>query len=143
MAPRKKAAATAKAPKTIKAAKPSKSLITAPTTPLAAALPPSRIHQTTYHHPLLLSHRSVCDALLTWFEGVEETRSMPWRKKWIDSADFEGREEELGRVLSKRAYEVWVSEVSKSSLKIMGKDVQARKRVNTLSRAGQEIAKRR
>ncbi|EOA87683.1 uncharacterized protein SETTUDRAFT_108927 [Exserohilum turcica Et28A] len=36
---------------------------------------------------------------------------MPWRKKWIDPADFEGKEEELGRVLSKRAYEVWVSEV--------------------------------
>lgn len=38
---------------------------------------------------------------------------MPWRKDWIDPADFEGREEELGKVLSKRAYEVWVSEVSK------------------------------
>jgi len=38
---------------------------------------------------------------------------MPWRKKWIDPADFEGKEEELGKTLSKRAYEVWVSEVSK------------------------------
>jgi len=38
---------------------------------------------------------------------------MPWRKKWIDPADFEGKEEELGKILSKRAYEVWVSEVSK------------------------------
>lgn len=113
MAPRKKEAAAAKAPKTIKAVKPSKPTIAAPATPLAAALPPSRIHQTTYHHPLLLGDRSACNALLTWFEGVEETRSMPWRKKWIDPADFEGREQELGRVLSKRAYEVWVSEVSK------------------------------
>jgi A/G-specific adenine glycosylase len=38
---------------------------------------------------------------------------MPWRKKWIDPVEFEGREEELGSVLGKRAYEVWVSEVSK------------------------------
>ncbi|KAJ5062784.1 DNA glycosylase [Bipolaris maydis] len=36
---------------------------------------------------------------------------MPWRKAWINPADFEGREEELKSVLSKRAYEVWVSEV--------------------------------
>ncbi|CAN9391908.1 unnamed protein product [Alternaria alternata] len=35
---------------------------------------------------------------------------MPWRKKWIDPDEYED-EEELGRVLSKRAYEVWVSEV--------------------------------
>jgi A/G-specific adenine glycosylase len=44
---------------------------------------------------------------------VEETRSMPWRKKWIDPVEFEGREEALGTVLGKRAYEIWVSEVSK------------------------------
>ena len=37
---------------------------------------------------------------------------MPWRKTWINPAEFEGREAELKRVLSKRAYEVWVSEVS-------------------------------
>lgn len=37
---------------------------------------------------------------------------MPWRKKWIDPEEYEDKEE-LGRVLSKRAYEVWVSEVSK------------------------------
>ena len=36
---------------------------------------------------------------------------MPWRKKWIDPEEYEDKEE-LGRVLSKRAYEVWVSEVS-------------------------------
>lgn len=60
-----------------------------------------------------MSNTEACDALLTWFEDVEETRSMPWRKKWIDPKDFEDREEELGRVLGKRAYEVWVSEVSK------------------------------
>lgn len=39
---------------------------------------------------------------------------MPWRKEWIDPKAYED-EEELGRVLSKRAYEVWVSEVSEYS----------------------------
>lgn len=38
---------------------------------------------------------------------------MPWRKTWIDPKAFEGRDEELGEVLGKRGYEVWVSEVSK------------------------------
>lgn len=38
---------------------------------------------------------------------------MPWRKQWIDPSEYEGKGEELGRVLGKRAYEVWVSEVSK------------------------------
>lgn len=54
----------------------------------------------------------MADALLKWFEGVEETRSMPWRKSWIDPAEWDGREGELEGVLAKRAYEVWVSEVS-------------------------------
>jgi A/G-specific adenine glycosylase len=50
---------------------------------------------------------------LSWFEDVEEARSMPWRKRWIDPKEYEGTEEEVGVVLAKRAYEVWVSEVSK------------------------------
>lgn len=111
MAPRKKAAATVASPN--KAAKSAKAIITSPLTPPAVALPPSRIHSTSYHYPLILGNRSACDALLSWFNGVAETRSMPWRKAWINPADFEGREEELKSVLSKRAYEVWVSEVSK------------------------------
>jgi A/G-specific adenine glycosylase len=40
---------------------------------------------------------------------------MPWRKAWIDPKNFDGSKEELGKLLAKRAYEVWVSEVSKSS----------------------------
>lgn len=36
---------------------------------------------------------------------------MPWRKDWIDPANFEDREEELGKLLGIRSYEVWVSEV--------------------------------
>lgn len=111
MAPRKKAATAVT--NANKVAKCSNSIIPVPLTRPAVALPPSRSHSTSYHHPLLLGDRPACDALLGWFDGVTETRSMPWRKKWIDPADFEGKEEELGRVLSKRAYEVWVSEVSK------------------------------
>jgi A/G-specific adenine glycosylase len=53
---------------------------------------------------------------LNWFNGVEKTRNMPWRKTWIDPKDFEGKEKDLGKVLGKRAYEVWVSEVSESTL---------------------------
>lgn len=37
---------------------------------------------------------------------------MPWRKRWIDPAKFEGSEEELAEVLARRGYEVWVSEIS-------------------------------
>ncbi|KAH7359833.1 DNA glycosylase [Pyrenochaeta sp. MPI-SDFR-AT-0127] len=83
----------------------------APTTTTTAAILPTRAHSQSYHYPLLLSHRTTCNALLQWFEGVEETRSMPWRKNWIDPKDFKGREEELGSELATRAYEVWVSEV--------------------------------
>ena len=45
---------------------------------------------------------------------------MPWRKRWIDPNDFEGKEEDLGNVLAKRAYEVWVSEVSEYALFVFG-----------------------
>jgi A/G-specific adenine glycosylase len=115
MAPRKKPTMVVGS-KTTVASKRSKSAmqtIPSPTITPLPATPPARAHQVSYHYPLLLSDRSTCDALLSWFEGVEETRSMPWRKSWLNPNDYQGREEELGRVLSKRAYEVWVSEVSK------------------------------
>lgn len=38
---------------------------------------------------------------------------MPWRKKWIDPTEFKGSKEDLDKLLGIRAYEVWVSEVSK------------------------------
>ena len=57
---------------------------------------------------------------------------MPWRKKWIDPEESEDKEE-LGRVLSKRAYEVWVSEVSEYMFPCGG--VFAIERVNAVSRA--------
>ncbi|KAH7084452.1 DNA glycosylase [Paraphoma chrysanthemicola] len=109
MAPRAKSAST----KMSKNAKqiPTKIGFAAPTSPQPTALPPSRAHHASYHYPLLLDERKSCDALLSWFEGVEETRSMPWRKRWIDPKEYMGKEEELGVVLGKRAYEVWVSEV--------------------------------
>jgi A/G-specific adenine glycosylase len=59
-----------------------------------------------------MNDRVTCNALLSWFSSVEETRSMPWRKVWLDPKDFEGREQEFGEMLGRRAYEVWVSEVS-------------------------------
>ncbi|PSN71364.1 DNA glycosylase [Corynespora cassiicola Philippines] len=82
-----------------------------PSSPVAPAVPPSRAHPISYHHPLLLEYQSSCNDLLAWFESVEETRNMPWRKEWIDPETFAGKEKELGAVLAKRAYEVWVSEV--------------------------------
>ncbi|KAF2846608.1 DNA glycosylase [Plenodomus tracheiphilus IPT5] len=111
MAPRKKVVTTAKATKVTKPKLSSKPSVPEPTSPVPTALLPSRVHHASYHYPLLLNDKARCDALLTWFEGEEETRSMPWRKAWIDPSEYEGREEELGAILGKRAYEVWVSEV--------------------------------
>jgi A/G-specific adenine glycosylase len=77
------------------------------------ALPPQRRHSTAYHEPLLISYPESKDALLSWFDATFDNRSMPWRKAWIHPKLFEGSEEELINVLDRRAYEVWVSEVSK------------------------------
>ncbi|KAH7128758.1 DNA glycosylase [Dendryphion nanum] len=77
--------------------------------PIPAVLPPSRLHSTQYHWPLLLEDRSSCDALLEWFEGVEQLREMPWRKQWIDPDEIDHNE--VDAIMAKRAYEVWVSEI--------------------------------
>jgi hypothetical protein len=67
-----------------------------------------------YHYAQLLQDRAACAALLAWFGGdVSTARSMPWRKAWVDPAEYAGREARLRDVLMRRAYEVWVSEVSK------------------------------
>lgn len=78
------------------------------------AVPPARVHAPGYHWPLLLDDdgHGACEELLKWFEGIEEVREMPWRKRWVDPEGFEGDERSLGEVLAKRAYEVWVSEIS-------------------------------
>lgn len=83
----------------------------APAAPVstAVALPPLRSHAPSYHYAQLLGDRDACAPLLKWFGGVQETRCMPWRKEWVDLRAAGGRREEL----MTRAYEVWVSEVSK------------------------------
>ncbi|KAF2451127.1 DNA glycosylase [Karstenula rhodostoma CBS 690.94] len=83
---------------------------TKPALPQPTAVPPSRAHASAYHYPLLIEDGVVGKELLRWFEGIEEVRNMPWRKKWLDPAECEGGEE-FGSLLERRAYEVWVSEV--------------------------------
>lgn len=114
MAPRNKALTSAKVAKVTKStprSSSSKPSIVEPPSPVPTALPPSRIHAASYHYPLLLADQARCEALLSWFDSEEETRSMPWRKAWVDPREYGGREGELGMVLGRRAYEVWVSEV--------------------------------
>ncbi|KAL6703386.1 hypothetical protein ACN47E_009728 [Coniothyrium glycines] len=113
MAVRKKPLSIATSTKVANARSSKSSIIASetPTTNLLLAVPPIRAHETSYHYPLLLSSRSDCDALLAWFTSVEETRNMPWRQTWIDPNEHKGKDEDLERVLAKRAYEVWVSEV--------------------------------
>ncbi|KAJ4353487.1 uncharacterized protein N0V89_005217 [Didymosphaeria variabile] len=84
---------------------------TKPTSPQLTAIPPTRAHSAAYHYPLILDDETASKDLLGWFEGIEEARNMPWRKKWLDPAECEGKEEDFGALLEKRAYEVWVSEV--------------------------------
>ncbi len=85
--------------------------ISEPTIPEPTVTPPSRLHTSSYHWPLLLNDKSGCDALLSWFQDIHDDREMPWRKPFVNPTDFNGCEEELGKVLAMRAYEVWVSEI--------------------------------
>ncbi|KZM28077.1 uncharacterized protein EKO05_0000870 [Ascochyta rabiei] len=82
-----------------------------PKEPAATVLPPARAHSSSYHYPLLLDDRAQHGALLNWFKGVEDCRTMPWRKPWLDRSQDGGPEEQIKQTLNKRAYEVWVSEV--------------------------------
>lgn len=84
-----------------------------PEQPIAAALPPTRAHSIAYHFPLLFDDKSQQNALLEWFASVEDSRTMPWRKAWIDTSRESDITYEIKAALNKRAYEVWVSEVSK------------------------------
>lgn len=98
--------------------------------PAVTALPPKRHHTLAYHEPLLLypgsygafnSHREtpLGQELLSWYTSVAETRGMPWRQEWIRPdeeryvATAEGRAQ-LRKLLERRAYEVWISEISES-----------------------------
>lgn len=77
---------------------------------------PSRSHRTTYHRPLLLgakeseTAKNGQEALLRWFDSVNATRNMPWRKPWIDPQSVPDAQQ-LRRDLERRAYEVWISEI--------------------------------
>ncbi|RFU81899.1 g-specific adenine glycosylase [Trichoderma arundinaceum] len=75
--------------------------------------PPSRQHSVLYHRPLLLDNDVGSQgrkALLSWFDSVSESRSMPWRKAWVDPQMISDATE-LRKTLEKRAYEVWISEI--------------------------------
>jgi A/G-specific adenine glycosylase len=80
-----------------------------PTAPHSLVIPPSRLHTTAYHWPLLLSDKSACDALLQWFTNIEGVRAMPWRKEWLNPDDY--HPDRFPDIIAERAYEVWVSEV--------------------------------
>lgn len=75
------------------------------TTPNHHAPSPTRPHPPTYHHPLLLTTPSSRTALLTWFTTASTLRPMPWRKPFQPPAALTRAQ------LSRRAYEVWISEV--------------------------------
>lgn len=75
--------------------------------------PPSRQHSVLYHRPLLLDENVGSQgrkALLSWFDSISESRSMPWRKAWVDPKTISSPAG-LRKTLEKRAYEVWISEI--------------------------------
>ena len=80
----------------------------------AACEPTARKHSSRYHHTVLFEESSegtkARTALLDWFDGVRTSRSMPWRKDWIDPSSIEDKEQ-LRELLKRRAYEVWISEI--------------------------------
>ncbi|KAK3367831.1 DNA glycosylase [Podospora didyma] len=72
----------------------------------------TRIHAITYHRPLLLSSAAAREALLSWFDSVSTTRAMPWRMAWVDPTSYhQDKPSDLRKVLERRAYEVWISEI--------------------------------
>lgn len=73
-------------------------------------VPPTRHHAIAYHRPLLLDSHNSRNALLNWFDSVSSSRSMPWRKPWIDARTFSDPDS-LRSALERRAYEVWISEI--------------------------------
>ncbi|KPM43022.1 hypothetical protein AK830_g3551 [Neonectria ditissima] len=73
--------------------------------------PPTRRHDVSYHRPALLDDAASRRALLAWFDSVSTKRKMPWRKAWIDPREHADDAAELRRLLERRAYEVWISEI--------------------------------
>ncbi|KAK0736622.1 DNA glycosylase [Apiosordaria backusii] len=64
---------------------------------------PFRPHRPSYHNPMLLSCPSTQTSLLNWFQKEQSTRLMPWRKPFLANPSRAD--------LSRRAYEVWISEI--------------------------------
>ncbi|KAM5533579.1 hypothetical protein V8D89_012795 [Ganoderma adspersum] len=61
----------------------------------------TRLHPISLH---VISHAApLHDVLLHWYEGVQDSRGMPWRKPYAHSWGVEQK--------AQRAYEVWVSEI--------------------------------
>lgn len=74
---------------------------------------PSRHHDVDYHRPLLLHGdlgRRGRSALLKWYDEVNTSRSMPWRKPFVNPRDYSSADE-LREALTQRAYEVFISEI--------------------------------
>ncbi|KAK4199462.1 putative A/G-specific adenine DNA glycosylase [Triangularia verruculosa] len=64
---------------------------------------PLHAHAPSYHNPVLLSTPSAQASLLQWFQKEQATRLMPWRKPFLTNPSRAD--------LSRRAYEVWISEI--------------------------------
>ncbi|PSK60425.1 A/G-specific adenine glycosylase [Elsinoe australis] len=79
--------------------------------PIPPALPPLRPHPKSYHRPLLTTHPSASHSLLQWYDATSTTRNMPWRKPFPASSSLPTPPSEVHALLSRRAYEVWVSEI--------------------------------
>ena len=74
---------------------------------------PARLHQVSYHYPLLLKGADGAQgrlSLLSWFDSKSAARAMPWRKEWIDPKTISDPAECRSQ-LERRAYEVWISEI--------------------------------
>ncbi|KAK5989652.1 Adenine DNA glycosylase [Cladobotryum mycophilum] len=84
-----------------------------PSTTSHSCAPPLRKHSVLYHRPLLLDGQHGSEgrkSLLTWFDSVSESRSMPWRKPWVNP-EHVSDPTELRKTLEQRAYQVWISEI--------------------------------
>lgn len=99
-----------------------------PTSSTVAVAHPSREHAVSYHRPALLNNSIARTNLLQWFDSVRGKRGMPWRKDFIsplqgdptkDDEMQRPKNEEVREILKRRAYEVWISEISEyaSSMK--------------------------
>lgn len=77
----------------------------------SSCVPPRRLHTLNYHRPRLLDDEGARQAFLTWFDSISKERQMPWRKDWLSPSGSATHQEGLPTSISKRAYEVWVSEI--------------------------------